>query len=140
MRRADFLYGREKTTPTLKSAAKQIKQKMKLLNLENIFISSDCNGNEFKDLKKNLSRYKVFRFRPETNEQRFILKDGGIAIIDQIICSHAKYFIGTYESTFTFRIYEEREILGFQKNMTFNSFCKYENEDCDKNSVWPIVY
>jgi hypothetical protein len=42
-----------------------------------------------------------------------IVKDGGIAIIDQLIASHAKYFIGSYESTFSFRIQEEREIMGF---------------------------
>ena len=40
-------------------------------------------------------------------------QDGGIAIIDQLIASHAKYFIGSYESTFSFRIQEEREIMGF---------------------------
>lgn len=45
LRRADFLYGREKTTPTLSSAAKQIKIKLKELNLEKVFISSDCSRN-----------------------------------------------------------------------------------------------
>lgn len=45
LRRADFLYGREKTTPTLLSAAKQIKMKLKELNLEKVFISSDCSRN-----------------------------------------------------------------------------------------------
>lgn len=69
------------------------------------------------------------------------MKDGGVAIVDQIICSHAKAFIGTYESTFTYRIYEEREILGFSKDTTFNTFCKYEDgKNCEKNSVWPIAY
>lgn len=88
-------------------------------------------------------RYKVFRYKPESAEQKHQIKDGGIAIVDQIICSHAQYFIGTYESTFTYRIYEEREILGFNKNSTFNTFCKSDDESdgkCQKNSVWMIVY
>lgn len=87
-------------------------------------------------------RYRVYRYQPESAQQKYQVKDGGIAIIDQIICSHAQLFIGTYESTFTYRIYEEREILGFSKNSTFNTFCKNDesDENCQKNSVWPIVY
>ena len=37
-------------------------------------------------------------------------KDGGVAILDQIICSHAKYFMGSYESTFSFRMSSKRSI------------------------------
>lgn len=88
-------------------------------------------------------RYRVYRYQPESAEQKKHIKDGGVAIIDQIICSHAQYFIGTYESTFTYRIYEEREIMGFPKNSTFNTFCKNDDESdesCKKNSVWLIVY
>lgn len=43
LRRADFLYGRERTTPTILSAARQIKEKLKQLNLQKVFISSDCS-------------------------------------------------------------------------------------------------
>lgn len=91
LRRADFLYGREKTTPTLLSAAKQIKMKLKELNLEKVFISSDCSRNEFKDLKSHLSpRFKVLRFTPESTKEKIAIKDGGIAIVDQIICSQSR--------------------------------------------------
>lgn len=149
-----------------------------------MFISSDCNGfgnmrildlylpkllfqsmpsifTEFQNLKSYLGRMRIYRFRPESFQQKAQIMDGGIAIIDQIICSHAKYgsspkhfiknncwnfcfcrhFIGTYESTFTYRIYEEREILGFPKDATFNTFCKNDDlSNCEKNSVWPIVF
>jgi peptide-O-fucosyltransferase len=44
LRRADFLYGRESTTPSLTSAASQIKYKLTELGLKNVFISSDCSG------------------------------------------------------------------------------------------------
>lgn len=66
-------------------------------------------------------------------------KDGGIAIIDQIVCSHARYFIGTHDSTFSFRIQEEREIMGFPVESTFNAFCD-DQKKCIKPSVWTIVF
>lgn len=90
LRRADFLHGREETTPTLRSAAKQISIKMTDLNLKKIFISSDCTGQEFYNLKSYLPRYRVVKFTPSSLEEREKLKPGGIAIVDQIICSHAK--------------------------------------------------
>uniref|UniRef100_A0A336MYC3 GDP-fucose protein O-fucosyltransferase 2 n=1 Tax=Culicoides sonorensis TaxID=179676 RepID=A0A336MYC3_CULSO len=141
LRRADFLYGREKTVPSLQSAAAQIKTKLKELNLGVVFIASDCTGNEFNDLKNYLKPYRVIKYKPESKAQFDQLKDGGVAIIDQIICSHARYFIGTYESTFTFRIYEEREILGFEQHLTYNTLCKREDLiNCEKNTPWTIIY
>ncbi|XP_019541456.3 GDP-fucose protein O-fucosyltransferase 2 [Aedes albopictus] len=141
MRRADFLFGREKTTPTLHSAAMQIKRKLLELGLRKVFIASDCSKSEFHDLKNYLKRFKVVRYTPESRDEMTRLKDGGVAIVDQIICSHARFFIGTYESTFTYRIYEEREILGFPKDLTFNTFCKEEEiGNCEKNAIWPIQY
>uniref|UniRef100_A0A182P6V3 GDP-fucose protein O-fucosyltransferase 2 n=1 Tax=Anopheles epiroticus TaxID=199890 RepID=A0A182P6V3_9DIPT len=141
LRRADFLYGRDKTTPTIQSAALQIRTKLLELGLKTVFVASDCTRMEFYNLKNYLKRFRVVRFVPESYEQRAALKDGGIAIVDQIICSHARYFLGTYESTFTYRIYEEREIIGFPKDLTFNTLCKSEKDmNCEKNTVWPIVY
>ena len=67
-------------------------------------------------------------------------KDGGVAVIDQIVCSHARYFIGTYESTFSFRIQEEREILGFNPTSTFNRFCFEENKNNCESTKWLIKY
>lgn len=63
------------------------------------------------------------------------------------MCSHAAHFIGTFESTFTFRIQEEREILGFDASATFNTFCGRRAmaagggaERCERNSRWLIEY
>lgn len=141
LRRADFLYGRENTVPSLQSATAQIKKKLQEFNLSAVFIASDCTGNEFNDLKNYLRPYRVVKYKPESKAQFAQLKDGGVAIIDQIICAHARYFIGTYESTFTFRIYEEREILGFDQKLTYNTFCKREDlVNCDKNTPWTIIY
>lgn len=66
-------------------------------------------------------------------------KDGGVAIIEQIICSYGRHFIGTHESTFSFRIQEEREIIGFPISSTFNRFCG-TNVKCEKPSQWTVVH
>uniref|UniRef100_A0A1B0C838 Mediator of RNA polymerase II transcription subunit 23 n=2 Tax=Lutzomyia longipalpis TaxID=7200 RepID=A0A1B0C838_LUTLO len=141
LRRADFLYGRERTTPTLRSASIQIKRITKMLGIDQVFLSSDCSRSELMDLLSFMKRLRVYKYLPPTTgDGSNALKDGEIAIIDQIICSNARYFIGTYESTFTYRIYEEREILGFHPRTTFNTFCKNDDlTECEKNSQWPIL-
>lgn len=50
-----------------------------------------------------------------------------------------RYFIGTYESTFTFRIQEDREIIGFPTKTTFNYLCRTK-EKCNFNGQWEIVW
>ncbi|XP_017493578.1 PREDICTED: GDP-fucose protein O-fucosyltransferase 2 [Rhagoletis zephyria] len=140
-RRGDFVHGRQKTTPTLKSAATQIRAQMKLLNLTTVYIATDTNAMEITNLKAYLKRVHMRRFTPESLTQKALMKDGGQAIVDQLICAHARHFIGTFESTFTYRIYEEREILGFTRESTFNTLCKNATlVNCEKNTVWPIVY
>ncbi|XP_073828222.1 O-fucosyltransferase 2 [Musca autumnalis] len=141
LRRGDFLYGRETTTPSLKSSALQVKYHLLNYNLSTVFLATDATAFEIKNFKSYIPRHRVVRFVTEDLHQKSLVKDGGIAIIDQLICSHAHYFVGTYESTFTYRIYEEREILGFPKERTFNTLCKKSTmENCSQNSVWPIVY
>lgn len=72
--------------------------------------------------------FDVIKYSPSENDLENF-KDGGISIIDQIVCSYAKFFIGTKESTFSLRIQEEREILGHHPSTTFNSFCN-EKDIC----------
>jgi len=104
------------------------------------------SGNDLTDLLELQRRNgdqaldRFVHFTPESNVQRHQLKDGGVAIVDQLICSFARHFVGTYESTFTYRIYEEREILGFSKSSTFNTFCKALGGNCARNAIWPIVW
>lgn len=50
-----------------------------------------------------------------------------------------RYFIGTHESTFTYRIQEDREIIGFLPETTFNRLCK-TNEKCSTTEQWQIVW
>ncbi|XP_068984190.1 GDP-fucose protein O-fucosyltransferase 2 isoform X1 [Bombus flavifrons] len=138
LRRRDFLIGRPSTVPTIQSAASQLKNKLDELQLKSLFVATDATQEEFSELKQYLSNYTVHRFISSD----YVLskfKDGGVAIIDQIISSHARYFIGTYESTYTFRIQEDREIIGFPTRTTFNYLCK-GIEKCDSNGQWEIVW
>lgn len=83
-------------------------------------------------------------------EWQSISGDGGISIIDQWICAHARYFVGTHVSTLSFRIHEDREILGFAPSTTFNSFCRNAtasttkqadgDAECEQPAQWTIVY
>lgn len=90
LRRADFLQGRESTTPSLRAAATQIKTKAKTYDLATVFVSSDCTEQDYRDLKSYLPMLKVVKFSPASEKERIHLKPGGIAIVDQIICSHAR--------------------------------------------------
>ncbi|XP_053988042.1 GDP-fucose protein O-fucosyltransferase 2 isoform X1 [Hylaeus volcanicus] len=138
LRRRDFLVGHSSTVPTIKSAVSYLRKKMDELGLKVLFVATDAAEEEFKELEKYLFDRTVLRFIPSD----YILKkfkDGGVAIIDQIICSYSRYFLGTYGSTFTFRIQEDREIIGFPSKTTFNILCK-NNKKCDSNGQWEIVW
>ena len=79
-----------------------------------------------------------------TDAERWQLGDGGVAIIDQWIAAYAKFFVGTHESTFSFRIREDRQLMGLTRQTTFNDLCgKEDNENdpdsCLKPSYWPSV-
>ncbi|XP_050359634.1 GDP-fucose protein O-fucosyltransferase 2 [Nymphalis io] len=140
-RRQDFARSCRKDVPSIKGTVKQIDNAIKTYNSQvvDIFIASDAQKSEIINLEKQLNDigYKVHFYLP-TQSQLNKYKDGGVAVIDQIICSHAAYFIGTHESTFTFRIQEEREILGFNSSTTFNRLCP-DNGRCERPSKWKIV-
>lgn len=84
-----------------------------------------------------LPNLKLFLYAPSQDQLKQIL-DGGAAIVEQIICSRARYFIGSHESTFSFRIQEEREILNFPPNTTFNRFCGNNQPNCEQPAKWTI--
>lgn len=139
-RRQDFARSRGNDVPTISGTAKQIHSALKKLpNIQKVFIATDASMAELNKLEKELTDlgYEIHFFLPSAS----IIEeygDGGIAIIDQIICSYAAYFIGTHESTFTYRIQEEREILGFDSKTTFNRLCP-DTGRCEKVPKWTIV-
>uniref|UniRef100_A0A8C4N4N7 GDP-fucose protein O-fucosyltransferase 2 n=1 Tax=Eptatretus burgeri TaxID=7764 RepID=A0A8C4N4N7_EPTBU len=92
---------------------------------------------EVQELRRLLPEMVLFE---PTQDELELYKDGGVAIIDQWICAHARYFIGTALSTFSFRIHEEREILGFAPSTTYNRFCGDNETSCQPPTHWKIVY
>ncbi|KAL0275181.1 UNVERIFIED_CONTAM: hypothetical protein PYX00_003123 [Menopon gallinae] len=139
VRRKDFLYGHKKTVPSLDGVAKHIDRACERLGLDTVFVATDAPKEEKRELIKKLPKRKVFMYDP-SEEVRAKWKDGGIAIIEQIICSNARYFIGTHESTYSFTIREEREIMGFEPKTTFQRFCGDEEKNCEPPTRRLIVH
>uniref|UniRef100_S4RC46 GDP-fucose protein O-fucosyltransferase 2 n=1 Tax=Petromyzon marinus TaxID=7757 RepID=S4RC46_PETMA len=169
LRRKDFLYGHSGDVPSLEAAANTLHRLMKQLKLPRVFIATDADqddlrvcaglvdrhcersnatrearsltpelfGAEVRELRTLLPQ--MVHFEPSQAElHRFL--DGGVAIIDQWICAHARYFIGTSVSTFSFRIHEEREILGFDPRSTYNRFCGDAEVNCEQPTRWKVIY
>lgn len=116
LRRRDFLYGHPSDVPSIKETAKQIIEKLSLLNeIKTIYVATDAPdiGNqfvfniylvkfvftyliiiivcilEFEELSIHLKPYQVYKFEADEKTLNTYM-DGGVAIIDQIICSQAK--------------------------------------------------
>ncbi|XP_068743866.1 GDP-fucose protein O-fucosyltransferase 2-like isoform X1 [Montipora capricornis] len=137
LRRGDFLYAHPDKVPSLDNTVKQIKELLKKHKLDTVFLATDSTKEEVDYLKSKLPLVKYDA--PRTILHKY--GDGGVAIIDQWICAHAKHFVGTCESTFSFRIHEERDILGFHGDHTFNCLCgDKELGKCEQPSKWRIVY
>uniref|UniRef100_G3MS55 GDP-fucose protein O-fucosyltransferase 2 n=2 Tax=Amblyomma TaxID=6942 RepID=G3MS55_AMBMU len=137
LRRQDYVNSRPKDVPDLKWAAEQIRVLLKKHGLRKVFIATDAQDEEFKTLKTYLP--EAVRFEP-SNEVREQLKDGGLAIVDQWIAAHARFFVGSYESTFSFRIQEEREIMNFDPDTTFNRLCGNGQKTCTQPTRWRMAY
>ncbi|XKL61268.1 hypothetical protein PGB90_008325 [Kerria lacca] len=135
LRRRDYLLSHPLQVPNITHASDQIKIKLRMYNLNTTFIATDAFDEEIEQLIVKVLPFKVVRYIPSLNIlQKY--KDGGVAIIEQIVCSYARYFIGSYESTFSFRIQEERELLNFHPDTTFNRFCGNAEINCKQPSRW----
>ena len=141
LRRADFVRVRKANLVSIDNVVSQIEYILVKLNLTRIYLATDTNLEEINELENKLSnKYTLIYFKPTIHEIK-LYKDGGIAIIDQIICAYSDFFIGTYESTFSFRIQEDREILGIHKaDTTFNRFCFETNKNECKSTTWLIKH
>ncbi|PAV74820.1 hypothetical protein WR25_11833 [Diploscapter pachys] len=133
-RRRDFVRAHDKDVPSIEETAKQLNSIAKRENLEKIFIATDSEPEDIAELEK-LLKYPLVRYK---NDKDF--NEGQAAIVEQWICAHAGYFIGTHHSTFSFRIQEDREIIGFPENKTFNRLCPYADKSCERPSLWKIEY
>ena len=136
LRRRDFVSSRAATVPSLETAARAISAALKRLGLDTVYLATDAPAKEVRRLQELLEPFTLVR-----PPRRRDLVAGEAAIIDQIVCSHARHFIGSYESTFSFRIQEEREILGLPVQSTFNRLCgDDEGDNCEQPTRWRVVY
>ncbi|KAF2365376.1 GDP-fucose protein O-fucosyltransferase [Trinorchestia longiramus] len=140
-RRQDYLRARPGQVPTVQHTARQLRRLLRTLAISHLYLATDATEEEVEELRGLLKPAELHRYSdaalPDVQQQP--LSDGSLAIIDQIIASHAMYFIGSHESTFSFRIQEEREIMGFPPDSTFNRLCGSE-EKCEQPARWTIVY
>nr|XP_025719306.1 GDP-fucose protein O-fucosyltransferase 2 isoform X2 [Callorhinus ursinus] len=137
LRRKDFIWGHREDVPSLDGAVKKIRSLMKTHQLDKVFVATDAVRTEHAELRRLLP--EMVRFEP-TWEELELYRDGGVAIIDQWICAHARFFIGTSVSTFSFRIHEEREILGLDPRTTYNRFCGDREVACEQPTHWRVAY
>ena len=140
MRRGDFTYAHRNTVPSLEEIGLEVKKKLQEYKIEKVYISTDGTDNEVQELQTYF-KAEIHRF-PQTHDLIEKYKDGGIAIIDQWIVSHARYFIGTCTSTFSFRIHEERDILGFNEDTTYNCICGKQSpvDTCKQPTRWRVKF
>jgi len=68
------------------------------------------------------------------------IKEFVLYLVSDHFSYSSRYFTGTYESTFSFRIQEEREIMGFPSDHTFNRLCGDNEKNCSEPSKWRIVF
>ncbi|KJH47843.1 hypothetical protein DICVIV_06038 [Dictyocaulus viviparus] len=112
---------------------KDLNELCEKMDVKRLFLATDATDEEVEQLSKML-HVPVLRFRDPK------LLDGAVSIVDQWICAHAKMFVGSYESTFSYRIQEDREILGFAPMTTFNRLCPDRLHNCEQPAKWTIVY
>ncbi|KAG8559051.1 hypothetical protein GDO81_017228 [Engystomops pustulosus] len=87
LRRKDFIWGHREDVPSLQRAAEEIHSLLKKLKLKKVFIATDADRQDLEQLRKLIP--EMVRFEP-TWEELEMYKDGGVAIIDQWICAHAR--------------------------------------------------
>ena len=120
-----------------------MKKWMKKVGVSQLYVSTDTYNLEYIRLSKLLEVEDFKTFQYEIPRSVLLnIKDGGKAIIDQIICAHARVFVGSFGSTFSFRIQEDRSIMGFPYDMTYNRLCG-DNETesaCEQPTKWKVIY
>ena len=135
LRRQDFLQSHREHVPSIPGAAKELIRVAKQLSIKRVFLCTDGEREEVNQLSELLNKDGISLFRFTAND----LSDVEISIVDQIIASKARYFIGTHSSTFSYRIREDREIMHFPIESTFNDFCK-NITNCEQPAKWTITY
>ena len=142
LRRGDFV-GSHRTKPvaTLVEATSQIAVTCARIACTSVFVATDADETELGELRQLLAtelpqHITVFRYGEQWQDgqlrETLSLPGGGwspgqLAILDQLLCIHADYFIGTPDSTFTYRIseYVLNIQLKIQRKRIFASFSEW---------------
>uniref|UniRef100_A0A8C9JW21 GDP-fucose protein O-fucosyltransferase 2 n=1 Tax=Panthera tigris altaica TaxID=74533 RepID=A0A8C9JW21_PANTA len=120
LRRKDFIWGHREDVPSLDGAVKKIRGLMKTHQLDKVFVATDA-----------VRKGTWLRLRPRPTH-----REGGLCVT----VPRGRFFIGTSVSTFSFRIHEEREILGLDPRTTYNRFCGDLEEACEQPTHWKVAY
>lgn len=93
LRRKDYVHSRKDQIPSVKGAAEQVERILKnnssAKGVETVFVSTDAPKEEFEEFRSHLDGFNVVKYVPHKDVLEKY-KDGGIAIIDQSICSNAR--------------------------------------------------
>jgi len=140
MRRGDFTYAHQETVPSIEEIGTEVAKQLKKYKLKKVYLATDGTDEEVKELQSHFEA-KIYRIS-RTKKDVEMYRDGGIAIMDQWIAAHGRYFIGTCSSTFSFRIYEERDILGFDPKTTYNCICGQQapKDRCEQPGGWRVKF
>eukprot|EP00056_Hartaetosiga_gracilis_P015444 m.56 g.56 ORF g.56 m.56 type:complete len:286 (+) comp25_c0_seq1:200-1057(+) len=150
LRRADFLVARRDKVPPLSVTTAQIAELLDMYGLSDVFVASDArpDDEEFNTFlmqggeRSKWNGQEVHFHRLEGHEVGG-LKSGQIAVVDQIICTHARVFLGTPSSTFTSRIQEERDLHTHHDEVTSHLLLQQQpppNSSFDTNTraIWQV--
>jgi peptide-O-fucosyltransferase len=79
-RRRDFVYAHKNEVPSIEGTVKQLLKITKRLGLNTVFIATDAETKEYRELNERLSEsgIQVARFTNNT------LSDGAVSIVDQV--------------------------------------------------------
>ena len=148
LRRGDFVTTRSNRIPDLDCAIQQIRfGATNVLDVRNIYIATDAIDAEYEYVKRKLEgqgKHNVYNYMRDADKN--VLSNwspGQIAMIDQWICVNSELFIGSMDSTFTFRIQEERQKYHYPPSKTFNALCPRCDQRimlklCRQNELWNI--
>lgn len=132
IRRNDFLKVREKELESVSTGEKILEKVEKLFNSElPLYVATDEPDKDF--FKELNQKYKIYFL----NDFDYNISPLEQAVVEQVICSQAEFFIGTYLSTFTKRINIMRGLEGKQANdyMGIN-YLNHENVEIESGIPW----
>ncbi|CAJ1381098.1 unnamed protein product [Effrenium voratum] len=123
IRRTDFLYAREKTTPKPEEIGNQLELAMADFKVDQVYVATDAVSEVREALKELRGKVLFLEDMPEVASEAGLL-EGEVAAIEMWIAARAAAFLGTQESRFTMHIQQERAWLGQSFASSNRELCK----------------